>query len=168
MADVTKPVEKGCEGGGTESGRGNRTRERAIGWPMTGGAKGAAKRVRCARLLLIPRNGSINETVGQTNPRARDCIEETIGYLLAKAAAAERRGGGEGGGWNSVGRWRPLRRNSWRGEVPRMTSSSAHVAGEILPPFRRSPDGTETRQEKGRKLVSEIRTVSRIINEITE
>lgn len=47
-------------------------------------------------LLLIPRNGSINETTGQTNPaRSRACIEETIGYLLTKAAREEENREGE-------------------------------------------------------------------------
>lgn len=50
-------------------------------------------------LLLILRNGSINETAGQTNPRAG--IEETIGYLLAKATAKEE-GREAGEEWNSV------------------------------------------------------------------
>ena len=52
--------------------------------PMTAVQKEQA----CApsALLLILRNGSINEMAVQTNPaRSRACIEETIGYLLLNA-----------------------------------------------------------------------------------
>lgn len=54
-------------------------------------------------LLLILRNGSINETAGQTNPvRPRAGIEETIGYFLANAAAVAEEGRKAGEEWNSV------------------------------------------------------------------
>lgn len=83
MADVTKPEERVARG--AES----REETRTIEPSMTDGVKGASACVPSA-LLLILRNGSINETAGQTNPvRPRAGIEETIGYLLAKAAAKE-------------------------------------------------------------------------------
>lgn len=62
MADVTK--------GWTRASRGEiEGRRRGRSGSMTGVAKGASVCAESA-LLLIPRNGSINETAGQTNPAA--------------------------------------------------------------------------------------------------
>lgn len=78
-ADVIKSRAEGLGAGIEGRYQGKETRGRSS--PMTGVARGASVCAESA-LLLIPRNGSINETTEseQTNPHCL-YIEETIGYL---------------------------------------------------------------------------------------